>query len=297
MIEESRFYAEKTKGRPLGPFTRVQLVDWAQRQDSTVGIEFLKVIGGMVHPVAVDDLQLRTVSLPLQQDVQNRHIVPQFRVSSTILLGMLCLIVVPALGWWLAGLETLARGWIWFAFGFDLWVLWRQFREDNSRTEIAHPKNRRLLWLASCYWLPILVAIAPGIVVVRTIDSVIDRAIQTMEVWTHAAYQQSESTLNERIADLESRSYRFWWPPDWPRKVFDDITLDALRNVAQHGLPRTQWALRWFGGFVYVLLNATQTISLAFIAFVLLRSFFWIWVRTFLHSGGKLRFRLASFES
>ncbi|MBN67892.1 MAG: hypothetical protein CME32_01250 [Gimesia sp.] len=208
-----------------------------------------------------------------------------------------CLIifaVAPSTLLWLLSFEWIAKWCLYIGFAFVGLMLVEVFISDNRELKIVRSENRQLFFIALLYWIPVAICIFPAIVLVITVDVALESGVSSVEVWTHGAFQQSDTALQGKIQELELKKYRWWWPPDYVKRAFDGYILISLKKIRSDGVKQISMVGRFFFLSVYFLLTVLQVTSWMVIGFLIFRSFMWIWVRTWLKEGGSVHFSLAS---
>lgn len=208
--------------------------------------------------------------------------------------GLLCFAIAPSTLLWLLSFEWFAKWWLFLGVVIFGLCFVEQFVEDNRELKIVRSENRKLLFTAFLHWIPIAIFILPAIVLVRTVDVALESGVSTVEIRTHGAFQQTDEALQTKIESLESKEYSWWWPPDYVRSAFDAPILGSLKTIQSDGMAQISLAGRFFFSFIYFILAVLQVLSWLAIGFLVLRSFMWIWVRTWLKDGGSVHFHLAA---
>jgi len=220
------------------------------------------------------------------------------QVDSASLLGAFAFVTIVGVVVsgliWLLGFELLAR----IVFYVTIIVLMLLLllvanlivMETKSRLVISGAINREVISRATKWWIPLLLLLVPGITLTFTIDRLIDGAIQYAEVFTHSSLATGSDEFARRIVELEGRTYRKWWPPDYARQVFDGAILNVLRSTTG-AIPRASLMLRTLFSFVYAVMRILQVLFFAWLFFLLLRSYLHILGRYWLWQIGDVRFR------
>lgn len=233
-----------------------------------------------------------TLGPPLPEDGNSPD---KDRLTSGKLIGYLLLVVAPSVLLWFITFESMARWWSFLTSGYVLYVIWQQFQRDNSHTEFFQVDNREVLIQALVNWSLVFAIILPGIVLVYTVDTFFDNGLRTVEIWTHQAHQSSAQSLDETIATLQGKRYNWFWPPNWHEALFDKMKLSILNDIRENAVQPSDGSLRFFWSLVYFVVSIFQTLSWAFIFYLLVRSFLWIWMRTWLcRDGATVQFTLAA---
>lgn len=207
---------------------------------------------------------------------------------------VILLAVAPSTLLWLFSFEWFAKWWLLIGFAFLGIGLVDQFKKDNCELKIVHSENRKLLFAAFLHWIPISIFILPAIVLVRTVDVALESGVSSVEIWTHGAFQHTDEALQAEIKSLKSKEYSFWWPPDYAERAFDGYILGSLKQIQREGRAHISLAGRFFFSVIYFILTVSQISSWLVIGYLILRSFIWIWVRTWLKEGGSVHFHLAA---
>ncbi len=217
------------------------------------------------------------------------------------LATMLAFLLIPAALLWFLGWERAADWWSRLVGIAILFIIWLQFKADNSQTEIVKPAHRAVTLTAFKFWLPIFAMLFPAIIATCTIDSFVTNATNLMEARSTETLvgisDAGAEAVNNKTQQLSSKTYRWWWPPDYVQEYFDQKKIDLLKK-AEEGLAVTteggSFLLQLFWACIYLVLNLFHTISWALICFLLARSFLWIWLRTWLRLKGEVNFKLAA---
>lgn len=210
------------------------------------------------------------------------------------IIGYLAGIIVPSTILWFFTFEKIANYWFYGSmFGF-VFLLVTQIKDDNHRASIAGAINRDLILRSLLLWLPVFVLLLPGLVLAYTCDIALTNTVEYIEFTSTELHEMTSDQVESSLRTVETRKYRWWWPPDWVRQVFDQWKGDLLRSGQRH-LQTTGFFLHSFFTCVYAALQATQAISIGVIATIIGRSFLHILFRVWLREGaGSVVFSLAT---
>ena len=199
---------------------------------------------------------------------------------------------------WIFGFEAIAR----LFFILTILVLLFLFavvvitavEDTHLRMTISGKLDYPIFLGALMWWIPIAIILAPGIVLAWTVDEMMDQGVRFIEFRAHAGIEASSEVLSERIAILDSRSYSWWWPPDYVREFFDSHMRSKLQLVQNEGIPGFSWIARGFFSILYALLRFLQLLGLGTVLLLLLQSYLHIVGRYWLWKIGDLAFTPAT---